>query len=280
MRFSCLLALVSLIACGDDSTLPILDTGPDVTGSADVFDAGPPPLEDSYLFGPCRDDSQCPGAGSFCRLPEDGYTDGQCTRVCASRAQCDDERLIHWCEQAPGEGQTACASRCRNTTDCGRSNFVCVAVGEIDPVTESGRCIGYCDDDSQCGAGSECNEQAARCVAEGTTPTGAVTNEACTSDSDCISGVCAEGEPGGSCRSLCRIPAGFQSSNYYLTDTLPTTSCPNPGDICLPVAGLSAGSEGNCFAPCVMDTDCRSGRECIRTIGDHTFTNGVCVPRN
>lgn len=284
MRFSCALILLSLVACGDDSTLPILDTGPEPdafdAGGPDVFDSGPVVLEDSYLFGPCQDDTQCPGNRSFCRKPEDGYTDGQCTRECASRAQCDDGRLIHWCEQFDEDTTLTCSSRCRNTTDCGRESYVCVEISEIDPANPSGRCVGFCDEDSDCAAGTECNEQAARCVPEGTTPSaGGVTGEACAGNDDCISGDCNTAEPGGSCQSLCRIPAGFQSSNFYLTDTLPTTSCPTPGDICLPVGGLSAGSEGTCYAPCTMDGQCRTGRQCLRTIAEHQFTNGVCIPQ-
>lgn len=301
MRLSCALILISLVACGDDSTLPILDAGvqPDVFDSGpapdvfdggpppDVFDAGPPP-EPSRLFGACVIDSQCPGEGAFCRLPEDGFSEGQCSVPCVDRRPCDDTVTIHWCIEAEDREGSACEFRCLNSVDCGRGdNYVCVEIGQREAIARGGRCVGYCDEDADCGFGSECNEQAATCVAAGTTPTeGALTNEACESDDQCLSGSCTPavsngvptGEVGGSCRTLCTIPAGFQSSNFYLGDTLPTDECPNPGDICLPVGDLSVGSEGNCYAACEMDSDCRPGRACLRTIAEHRFTNGVCIP--
>ena len=295
MRFSCALLLLSLVACGDDSTLPILDAGTDA-GAPDVFDAGPPdvfdagPPEPSRLFGACEVDAQCPGENAYCRLPEDGFPGGQCSIGCVNRVPCDDGLRYHWCNEANDREGMACEARCLNSVDCGRGgDYVCIDIAERIPNAPppSGTCVGYCDEDSDCGPGSECNEQAATCVAEGSTPSeGALTNEACESDSQCVSGNCTlavqdggfTGEVGGSCRSRCTIPAGFQSSNFFLGDALPTTHCPNDGDICLPVGDLSAGSEGNCYAPCGMDSECRPGRRCLRTIAEKRFSNGVCIP--
>lgn len=298
MRFSCLVALLSLVACGDDSTLPIFDAGEPDAGPPDVFDAGPPdvfdagPPEPSRLFGECTVDEQCPGTDAYCRQPEAGFPGGQCSVSCVDRRPCDDGIRFNDCLEANDRAGMSCVARCFNSVDCSRGeNYVCVDIddpsGAPGAPPPTGRCIGYCDEDSDCGPGAECNEQAATCVAEGSTPTeGAVTNEACESDSECISGDCTlavqdggfTGEANGSCRSRCTIPAGFQSSNFYLGDTLPTTHCPNDGDICIPVGDLSAGSEGSCYAPCGMDSDCRPGRACLRRIADKRFNNGICIP--
>ncbi|MFT5358188.1 MAG: hypothetical protein ACI9KE_005425 [Polyangiales bacterium] len=299
MRFSCLIALLSLVACGDDSTLPIMDSGPELDAAApDVFDAGAPnvfdagPPEPSRIFGACEVDSQCPGEDAYCRQATDGFSGGLCSVACVDRRPCDDGVNFHWCLEANDREGMACEPKCLNSLDCGRGDdFVCIEIddriNDFDPPVRGGRCVGYCDEDSDCGAGAECNEQAAVCVPEGSTPTeGAVTNEACESDGQCLSGDCTQvvddgsltGEVGGSCRSRCTIPSGFQSSNFYLGDALPTTHCPNDGDICIPSGDLSAGSEGSCYAPCGMDGECRPGRQCLRRIAGKRFDNGICIP--
>jgi len=85
---------------------------------------------------------------------------------------------------------------------------------------------------------------------------------------------------GGYCESLCRIPAGYNTNNYFDGSALPQGAC--AGDaVCVPGGNeLGAGDLGVCLASCTNSAGCRPGYTCRQTIQSHTFTNGYCIPVN
>lgn len=280
--FACSLLL---IACGGDDapadTGISIDMGTDSVADTAPEDTGPAPM--SFLFGPCVEDAQCPGAG-FCRTAEDGWPQGSCSTGCVDRTPCDDDVIFHHCIDADGEGGTICEERCLNSVDCIRDGYVCVAQGQI--TSDSGFCIGYCQTDEDCGGTSECNVHSASCVPAGTVPaTGGIAGEACADESACRSGFCIEetrgatanGFLGGMCVGNCVLPPGYNSSNFFIEDTLPSGTCPDE-DICFPNGSLTQREAGLCLDACLASTDCRPGYECTKDFQGKTFTNGVCLP--
>lgn len=303
----CFASLLCILAfgCGDDdTTIPdsgdedvTEDTAEDATADV-VVDVGTDPfadtsMEPSYYFGPCTHDSQCPDDG-ICRRSHLNAPMGSCTRPCDERRDCTDDGRYHWCRDVDGlASEQVCEQHCVNSSDCGRDSYICADIGaeEFGGVmqTSFGYCRGLCRRDSDCGAGSECNEQSGECVPYGQdTNVGGQANDPCESDDDCQSGSCfpeeidgtGTGEIGGRCTGPCAIPAGYNGSDFYLGDSFPTTSCPSNGDVCIPVGALTRGSEGTCLSECVEDSDCREGRTCLRTVAGKTFDNGVCVTVN
>lgn len=279
------LALVGLalaLACGDDDST--VDAGPGDTGAEDAGppDTGPPPP--STFLGPCVVDEQCPGEGAFCRRSEEGFTLGQCSRTCEDRAQCDDGIVFNHCFDDEVRGGTSCFGRCLNAQDCGRENYVCLG-------GTGGVCVGYCQNDEQCGPNADCNVHSARCVPVGSVPTdGATTGEACGSDDECLSGNCipeTNGGPtgfnGGYCIGNCILPVGYNTNTFFFEDAYPTEQCPD-AHVCYPNGSLARGNAGICLHVCVEDSDCREddGFFCSRTVqlssGSKTFDNGVCLP--
>ncbi|MEM9071212.1 MAG: hypothetical protein AAGE52_22060 [Myxococcota bacterium] len=275
-------ALLLVVACGDDSAPPAEDAAVDMG-----VDTAPPPM--SVLFGPCVQDSQCPGAGAFCRTGADGFPQGQCTLPCEDRGPCDDGVVFNHCLPDPDNpDRNICQQSCLNAQDCGRENYICVGRTDM----RDGICIGFCDDDADCGEGAECNVHAGTCVAAGTVPTeGARTGEGCMRDDDCLSGACIleerdlpTGWNGGYCLGACRIPAGYNTNTFYSGDAYPTEQCPD-NNVCYPADSYARGNEGLCLTACETDDDCRAseGYFCDRmvslTSGDtKTFTNGICFP--
>jgi len=283
--FSLSLTLVALTACGDDDAPVTPDAGSPDLG---VPDLGPPR---SYLFGPCVTDAQCPGVGAVCRRASTGYPGGTCTAPCVDRTQCDDGITYHHCLQQPDGESFLCEQRCLNGIDCGRGGYTCE--GDFPP--SGGRCIGLCTQDANCGEGAECNTLSARCVPTGTVPTsGGSYGEPCADNAGCRTGICSReesntgaptGNNGGYCLGYCQLPPGYNSSDLFAGDTLPSGTC--TGDaVCFPAINTQAdGDLGACFDGCVQDSDCREddGYFCFRTFplssGDaHTFTNGICYP--
>lgn len=267
-----LLALLAAAGC-DDST-------PVETPDAQVLPA-------SELFGPCVDDSQCPGEGAVCRRDEAGYPRGYCTVPCDDRTPCDAFGSYHHCVQRTGEERSYCEQRCRNGLDCGRTAYTCV--GELPP--SGGLCIGVCSDDSQCSEGLVCDRWAATCVAPGSERTGAATGEPCEGEDTCRSGEClpevnATGVPtgwvGGSCSGNCILPAGYSSNFFFSGTLLPRAGCAGETDVCFPSSSLSEGDLGLCLRGCTSPADCRPGFSCVTqfqtTGGSASFDNGVCLP--
>jgi hypothetical protein len=244
-------------------------------------DAGPPPPDPSELFGPCVEDSQCPGAGAICRTNRDGWPGGYCTVPCEDRTPCDYRGVYHHCTAQEGETQTYCERRCLNGIDCGRTGYTCI--GMLPP--SGGLCIGVCSSDAECGDGTVCDLYSGQCAV--TAPTnGALTGEACSGSQSCRSGAClteaGNGWPGGYCVGNCILPSGFNTSTFYNGDSLPRGTC--AGDaICLPVGSQAEGDLGTCYDQCVDDGDCRTGYGCLKDFqlgsgGVSSYDNGVCVP--
>ncbi|MDW8361112.1 MAG: hypothetical protein RMK74_01825 [Myxococcales bacterium] len=274
---------------GRDAGRRFEDAGHDV-GATDAgvdagHDAGLPP---STIFGPCLDDSQCPGEGAFCRKPQDGYPQGQCTVPCAApdRTPCDDGITYHHCLRRP-EGDF-CEYRCLNGLDCGRRGYTCAGVDEV--AAGSGFCIGVCASDDECGGGAQCNVWSGRCMAAGTVPTeGGRHGEPCRGDADCLSQLCIEQRAmaprwlGGYCVGPCILPAGYNTNTLFAGERLPRATCPE-GNVCFVNGTFAEGDLGVCLRECAVDEDCRSsdGYVCVRSFrlpgGTARYENGVCVP--
>jgi hypothetical protein len=253
---------------------------------APAVDGGTPDASLSRLLGPCLTDNQCPGNGAFCRTADHGYPGGQCTLACTDRTVCDDGAIYNTCATLRTETMATCIGFCRNATDC-RHGYTCEVTSPQGAATAEGICIPMCATDAECGGTSQCDPYTSRCVPHGMVNTvGAVTGAACTGNADCRSGNCRlpmenggiTGFLGGYCESLCRIPAGFNTSNYFSGDTLPLGTCTGNA-VCVPGGNaLGENDLGVCLQACTSATDCRPGYTCTQTIQMHTFTNGYCVP--
>ena len=278
-------------ACHSWILLPLLavltacDPGT-VTVDASYPDAYSPPF--SHLTGACVADWQCPGVGAVCRTAEHGYPGGECTNPCTDRTDCFDGRVHNECLMMTGASGMMCERYCRNGQDC-RDGYTCEILSTDRSGATRGICIPACETDADCGGTAQCDHYTGRCVPQGmVATTGALTGEACTSAGACRSGSChlpvENGNPtgflGGTCESLCRLPVGFNTNNYFSGNALPQASC--AGDaVCVPGGNdLGAGGLGVCRHVCTGNADCRAGYNCIQTRGGHTFTNGFCEPVN
>lgn len=267
-------ASAALLACSPGIEAP--DAG------ADAADAG---HAASTLFGPCLEDYQCPGAGAFCRKAATGFPGGICTKRCEDRTPCDAFGSWNYCLREEGTELKVCAQKCLNGIDCGREGYTC-----SDPLVGGvGVCEPVCSGDL-CGAGAECNADSGRCVAPGSVPAGAGLGEGCDADEDCVSGSCTPetvgttptGYVGGICTGPCILPAGWNNNTIFSGDVLRPGSCP-AGNICVPSGSLARGDPGQCVPECRSDGDCRTGYECLQTVGlsdgsTKTFDNGWCTP--
>jgi len=271
-----LLGILALLCLGCGGPAPASDAG--------GTDAGPPP---STLYGPCVTSAQCPGAGAVCRT--DGYPRGYCTVPCDDRTPCEAYGIHNHCAQRAGESRAYCELRCLNGIDCVRSGYTCA--GELPP--SGGLCIGVCQSDTDCNPGETCDLVATRCVASGTTLSGAADGDPCAADADCHSGLCIEeagmgGAPtgwvGGMCAGNCILPSGYNTSTIWPSDTLPQGNCPAQS-ICLPqdFAHSSEGDLGTCYHACSASEPCRDGYRCLQSLNTAsgmpaTFANGICIP--
>ncbi len=287
-----MLALGAAIAagCGDSGPAPTPDAGMDAGPPVDAgSDAG---LLPSELFGPCVEDSQCPGDGATCWRGADGYPEGYCTVPCMDRGPCDDGVVFNHCLVRMGETVGHCERRCLNGVDCMRAGYTCIGNGTFD-ATDTGVCYGVCGGDIACGAGSECNPWSGRCITEGDVPVdGSLNGGTCAVDTDCRSGNCIEERRGstptgwnsGYCYGFCILPMGYNTNTLFSEDTLPQGTCAE-NDICFPNGSYTRGDLGICFQGCITNDDCRvdEGYVCRSSwrlaSGDtRTFTNGICVP--
>lgn len=270
------------IALGLALALPACNNGP-VTPDAPLADA--PPAEPPYLFGPCTSDAQCAplGEGAICREAETGPTEGYCTLPCDDRTPCDAFGRYHHCLTLAGDTQSYCVPHCRNGGDCVRDSWTCDP--NAGPTGEDGVCLSVCQTDAECGGTAVCNPESSRCEAPPVDTTGAAHGEPCAAPEDCQSGYCINegtraqpsGWVGGMCVGICRVPAGFNSTNFYSGDTLPGGGCVD-GAVCIPGNQMAEGDLGTCYDECTSMADCRPGYGCLQTLLSHTFTNGICVP--
>ncbi len=272
LLFSCTCALAS--AC---------DAGPISTVDAAMVDAPPLPL--SRLLGRCESDAQCPGNGSFCRTAaEDGYPGGQCTAPCTDRTECDTGMFYGFCATLTGDTQSTCITYCRNGSDC-RPGYSCQVVTTLSTGASAGYCFPVCGTDAECGGGAQCDPYTGRCVPQGMVPTtGGDTGDPCTTDAACRGNNCVNdsgtnGYLDGYCISLCRIPSGYNSSDFYSGDTLPSGTCGGSNSVCIPYGSQYGENDlGICLEACSSAADCRPGFECTQTVSGRTFTNGWCDP--
>jgi hypothetical protein len=261
------------VADGEPTDQELTDGGrdaPDVGVDAFV-------LRPSALFGPCVEDSQCPGEGAFCRPASEGWPGGNCAIPCEDRTVCDDGAVYHDCVTEVGETQGYCQRRCLNGLDCGRPGYTCQVAGT---------CIAVCSSDEECGDETVCNRYSGRCSEAAVT--GAVTGEPCGGPDDCASDQCREEDPvdgswiGGACTAPCVLPAGYTTSSFFRGDRLPQGTC--AGDaVCIPAGGTQAvGDLGTCLKQCEGDSDCRAGYVCLQEFALNsttaTYDNGICVP--
>lgn len=143
------------------------------------------------LGEPCTDDAECLEA---C-FHEEGDT--YCTRACESDDQCGGGfhcRVVT--AGAPGQcvrgRREGVGTSCTTNEDCHDGGF-CASRGEVS------WCTDFCNDASPCPEGFDC-------INVGTTPDGTPINlcapqrllvgEECTTDDECLSGVCADGDGG------------------------------------------------------------------------------------
>jgi len=250
-----------------------------------MVDAASPPM--SRLLGSCVADGQCPGNGAFCRTAQQGYPLGMCTVPCTDRTACDDGAIYNTCATLRGETMMTCIPYCRNAADC-RPGYTCQVTSAQGAPQMEGYCIPVCASDAECGGTSQCDPYTGRCVAQGMVgTTGALTGEMCNSNADCRSGQCRLSEENGNytgyvhgyCESLCRIPSGYNTSNFFSGDTLPQGSCAGNA-VCIPGGNEEGVNDlGVCLASCMSASDCRPGYTCSQNpSGNHTFSNGFCVP--
>jgi len=86
------------------------------------------------------------------------------------------------------------------------------------------------------------------------------------------------GNVGGNCQSLCRLPAGYNTNNYFDGPALPQGSCAGNA-VCVPGGNEQGMNDlGVCLLSCTAASQCRPGYICAQTFGTHTFTNGYCTP--
>jgi hypothetical protein len=164
------------------------------------------------------------------------------------------------CAPPPGEG--ADGDLCTADGDC--AGLFCVLEEWGWP---GGYCSGYCDASSPCAGGGICASddtcnsacetdtdcrEGYMCTPEGClpappAPAESADGDACTADSECISGMCYGGWPGGSCTGDCETDADCAEG------------------------GICAAVDNTCNHACDTDADCRDGYGC-------TEANG-CVPQ-
>ena len=238
------------------------------------------------LLGGCFEDTQCPGNGAVCRNADHGYPNGLCTIPCTDRTVCDDGAIYNSCLQLRGETSRLCVGFCRSALDC-RPGYTCQVTSAQGAPMMEGYCIPVCGTDAECGGTSQCDPYTGRCVPHGMVSTnGAVTGAMCADNSACRSGQCRmamengrlTGFVNGYCESLCRIPTGYNTSNYFTGDTLPQGTCAGSA-VCVPGGSEQGVNDlGVCLAACTSGADCRPGYTCHQTIQGHTFTNGYCLP--
>lgn len=269
-------ALASLAGC-DTSVAPV-----DAAPPGDAFQA---PM--SRFLGACISDAQCPGNTSFCRTAEQGFPRGQCTNPCTDRTDCDDGSAYNECLAMTGSTTMACEAYCRNGSDC-RDGYTCQNLSTDASGATRGICIPACANDAECGGASQCNAYTGRCVPHGTVPTtGGDTGDGCAADSACRSSNCRlsqesgsyTGYVGGYCESICRIPSGYNTNDFFSGGALPQGTCASASAVCLPGGNQQGANDlGVCLHGCSGNSDCRAGYSCTQTVSGHTFTNGFCVP--
>lgn len=266
----------------------------------------------SLLGEMCTDDAQC-GSGMVCATANGtlfglgGPSHGMCTKACSSSgSECSQLKPGAECfdfgtDAAP---QGYCLDACVQAdtldlqTKCGgRSDFVCVALGEDTP---GAFCVPHCRSDAECGSGTYCDKSsilglcvktkppagdpvgtpctpdakantcAGSCVvssAAGVTPVTGTCLELCSGGFECMYSAGSSPSPGGFCGGALTDTFGPLDLGFCLANCSCTGDCKLPGDLCRKWPATDAalvsllGAPGVCY-PTVSESvelTCSSG---------------------
>lgn len=290
-----------MVACDSRPVVAMEDAG---TDTARV-------LEASTLYGPCEQDSQCPGVGAKCL--KDGFPGGYCSVACEDRTPCAVQVLDgngnviaqngNHCAPLDGDATNKfCLQRCLGGNDCRNltgdpsvpEGYVCL--NATDDEGNNGFCQGHCWDDAHCAFGETCDVPSGICVAAGAEPRVGLNNgERCSMGSQCKGEMCLGGGSGrmGICASFCALPGGWGEYagryGYCAEPDLNTGRCvdeermlPRGGscgdaETCVFIGQTrvpGAGATGGCFKGCDSTAECASGLTCSKTLAfiSETFT--------
>lgn len=236
-------------------------------------DPEPDPGGTASFCEPCSSDATCVGTGSRCLRYPDGNL--YCGQACGSDAECAGGTCemisdgTRQCIRRDGAGAPDCSATVEPTPppDGG---------GGTDPAPSG------CTSDDDCATDQACDTVSGVCVPR----PGAMLGDACTTNDQCSSGLCAVDVGAGDsfCTQLCAAdapcPAGFEcaaveggSSACRPTQGGVGDACAAPAD-CL--SGLCAESSAGrfCTRTCTGADACPAGFECLATEGGGP---SVCV---
>lgn len=245
---------------------------------------------DCSICQPCSTADDCGGTEFVC-AGADATTEGICTKLCDTDADCPGDSL---CWAFEGEDFQLCLNPDADTSGVCDAGYVCTGIDACDGVTcgsgevcnpatgacEEAPCIvcETCNDNTDCPGGS--------CYGIGT---GNACMVECGTDADCPVGTACEGVSlvGGGSVSLCLVPDSteFCPADFVCgeaPDLCAAVDC-DPGQVCDPATGdcvggetdagtdtgsgtdTSAGWPGDCAvcAPCEVDGDCGPGGDCV-----------------
>lgn len=254
------------------STVPaivLLLLGPITSGLGGCSSSSSPPLSppppdggrsDGGNVQVCQGPQPTPTAEKACGCDRDcdlgeicadeattGYPGGICLHGCNDmEGPCPDG---YACEElTAGDPSTrSCLLRCTTSADCRRGylcgDFVTQTAGGF---IEDTVCMQHCSSAADCSTATVCDPYYGLCGPQQHPGTGDI-GAACTTNEDCISGLCNFGPqfPNGYCTALC---------------SLLTPDCPQ-GSACEYRLG-SVGDVGTCLKSCAQESDCRTGYSC------------------
>jgi hypothetical protein len=195
---------------------------------------------------------------AWCRGPEGSPT---ADRGCGCTADCDAQELCLAEEESGYPGGTcirSCNDGCPDGTACSNLNVClaeCASTADCRPgyfcsraLSEEGRllCSRWCQSDADCVAWETCDPYTGFC-GEGVHPGQGAIGTACTSDYDCLSGICGTlaGVAGGFCSAICVVSRQGCPDDAY---------CIGQGE--------DDDDFGACYTLCDAQEDCLEGFFC------------------
>jgi hypothetical protein len=234
----------------------------------------PPPSGTATFCDVCTSDASCVGSGSRCLRYPDGAL--YCGQLCSNDAECAGGS----CEMI-SDGTRQCIRRDgAGAPDCSATAPPPDPEPDPDPGTDPP--ASGCTSDADCGPTEACDPSSGACVGR----PGAMLGDACTTNDQCTSGLCAmDVEAGDSfCTQLCSATApcpgefecvgveGGSSACRPMRGGLGDT-CGVPMD-CLSGLCAEGGAGRFCTRTCDGVTACSGGFDCIGTEGGGP---SVCV---